>query len=162
MRLNQNKIKVMKQFSRKEMMKFISKYMDFVSTTEDFFSCKEENEYSGGIWVSGDLNEKNKKFRGETIYNRHSILKSWEEYLNSKGWSSEWYDGGTVFIWNTYQRDIEDKLHQDAIDLMDDINKRLGTNHWMSLDEFYDEFSYQFTDEEEEKVTALLKRFEKL
>ena len=32
----------MKQFSRKEMMKFISKYMDFVSTTEDFFSCKEE------------------------------------------------------------------------------------------------------------------------
>ena len=159
----------MKQFRRKEMMKFISKYMDFVSTTEDFFNDKEEicldfDEYSGGIWVSGALNEKNKKFRGQTIYDGscYYILKSWEEYLNSKGWSSEWYDGGTVFIWNTYQRDKEDKMHQEARDLMNDINKRLDTNHWMSLDEFNEEFKHQFTNEEKEKVNSLLKRFEEL
>ena len=88
----------MKQFNRKEMMKFISKYMNFVRTTEDFFGTVD-NEYSGGIWVSGDLSEKNRKYRGKTIYNHHSILKSWEAYLNSKGWTSEWYDGGTIFIY---------------------------------------------------------------
>ena len=56
----------------------------------------------------------------------------------------------------------EDKMHQEAIDLMDDINKRLGTNHWMSLDEFNKEFKHQFTNEEKEKVITLLKRFEEL
>jgi len=50
----------------------------------------------------------------------------------------------------------EDEMQQEAIDLMDDINNRLGTNHCMSLDEFYDEFSYQFTDDEEERFEELL------
>ena len=99
----------MKQFSRNEMMKFIRKYIDVVQTTDEFFSCKEENEYSGGIWVSGEWSEENKKFRGKDVFNSYTystsykrgILKSWEQYLNSKGWASEWYDGGTIFIWKT-------------------------------------------------------------
>ena len=54
------------------------------------------------------------------------------------------------------------KMHEEAIELMDDINHRLGTNHWMSLDEFDREFKHQFTNEEKEKVNSLLKRFEEL
>jgi hypothetical protein len=56
----------------------------------------------------------------------------------------------------------EEKMHQDAIELMDDINHRLGTNHWMSLDEFNKEFKHQFTNEEKEKVNSLLNQFEEL
>lgn len=97
----------MKQFSRDEMMKFISKYKHKVRTTDEFFGYEEENEYSGGIWIGGEFSEKDKKFRGKDIYKYYTydpsynrgILKSWEEYLNSKGWASEWYDGGTILIW---------------------------------------------------------------
>ena len=56
----------------------------------------------------------------------------------------------------------EEKMHQDAIELMDDINHRLGTNHWMSLDEFAKLLWTEFSYEEIIKVNSLLNQFEEL
>jgi len=88
-----------KKLGREDMMKFVEKYMDFVRTTEEF------NGSQGGIWVSGeDLDE----YKGKRIYDYYSmdhknrifgVDKKWHNELEKRGWYSEWYDAGTVMIW---------------------------------------------------------------
>lgn len=87
-----------KYVERKDMMKFIEKYMDFVRTSEDF------NGSQGGIWVSGENMD---EFKGQVIYDYYAegrgyelgVNVKWEKELNKRGWYSEWYDAGTVQIW---------------------------------------------------------------
>ena len=69
-----------------------------VSTTEEFDGSP------GGIWVSGEDGETLKGKRIYDYYNEGStyefgVLKTWEKELNKRGWYSEWYDAGTVMIW---------------------------------------------------------------
>ena len=88
-----------KKEDREDMMKFIKKHMSFVRTTEDF------NGSQGGIWVSGeDVDE----YKGRRIYDYYSmdhknrifgVDKKWHNELEKRGWYSEWYDAGTVMIW---------------------------------------------------------------
>jgi hypothetical protein len=87
-----------KKLDREDTIKWIKKYMDFVRTTEDF------NGSQGGIWVSGEDGD---EYKGATIYDYYTSGKSyelgvnikWEKELNKRGWYSEWYDAGTVMIW---------------------------------------------------------------
>ena len=87
-----------KYVERKDMMKFVEKYMDFVRTSEEF------NGSQGGIWVSGENMD---EFKGQVIYDYYAegrgyelgVNVKWEKELNKRGWYSEWYDAGTVQIW---------------------------------------------------------------
>jgi hypothetical protein len=87
-----------KKHDREDTIKFIKKYMRFVKTTEEF------NGSRGGIWVSGEDGD---EYKGVTIYDYYTSGKSyelgvnikWEKELNKRGWYSEWYDAGTVMIW---------------------------------------------------------------
>ena len=88
-----------KSISIGEMTKWIEKSMKFVSTTDEFDNNK------GGIWVSGEDQD---EYKGEVIYSYYSedyknrefgVLNKWEKELNKRGWYSEWYDAGTVMIW---------------------------------------------------------------
>ena len=47
-------------------------------------------------------------YKGKIIYDYYSedhktrefgVLNNWEKELNKLGWYSEWYDAGTVMIW---------------------------------------------------------------
>ena len=88
-----------KKLDRDDMMKWIEKYMDFVSTTEEF------NGSEGGIWVSGEGGD---EYKGRVIYAYYSedyknrtfgVDNRWEKELNKRGWYSEWHDAGTSMIW---------------------------------------------------------------
>ena len=87
------------KFNRAEITDFIEKHVKFVRTTEEFDGSE------GGIWVSGESND---KYKGKIIYDYYSedhktrefgVLNNWEKELNKLGWYSEWYDAGTVMIW---------------------------------------------------------------
>jgi len=82
-----------------DMMKWIEKSMKFVKTSKEF------NGDDGGIWVSGENED---RYKGKQIYDYYvqdpknyelGVLKDWEKELNKRGWYSEWYDAGTVMIW---------------------------------------------------------------
>lgn len=88
-----------KKLGRDDMIKWIEKYMDFVSTTEEF------NGSQGGIWVSGEAGD---EYKGRVIYAYYSedyknrtfgVDNKWEKELNKRGWYSEWHDAGTSMIW---------------------------------------------------------------
>lgn len=87
-----------KSISRDDMMDWIGKYMRIAGTSEDF------NGSEGGIWVSGEDSD---EYKGNLIYSYYSEGKAfelgvnvkWEKELNKRGWYSEWYDAGTIQIW---------------------------------------------------------------
>jgi hypothetical protein len=100
----------MKKLKRKPMMKWIedklikynqeqSFWRPFVRETEDF------NGEEGGIWLSGeDMSE----YKGQTIYSYYSfdyknrefgVLDKWENELKKRGWYSQWYDTGTIMLY---------------------------------------------------------------
>ena len=73
-----------KKLDRDDMIKWIEKYMDFVSTTEEF------NGSQGGIWVSGEAGD---EFKGRVIYDYYSedyknrtfgVDNKWEKELNKR------------------------------------------------------------------------------
>ena len=87
------------KLNRDGMMKWIKKDMEFVGTSEEFDGSE------GGIHVSGEAQD---EYKGHTIYDYYSedyknrefgVWNKWESELNKKGWYSEWYDAGTVMIW---------------------------------------------------------------
>ena len=79
--------------------------MHFVSHTEEFDGSK------GGIWVCAENGD---TFNGQEIYKYYNdseehpfghpdyelgTLKSWENELNKRGWFTQFYDPGTVVIY---------------------------------------------------------------
>lgn len=74
------------------------KYKFRTRPTEEFDGAK------GGIWVSGENGE---TLGGKRIYDYYAqgsayelgVLKKFEAAINKLGWYSEWYDAGTVMIW---------------------------------------------------------------
>lgn len=97
-RVAESTINEAKVIDRDEMIKWIQQYMKFVKTTEEFDGS------TGGIWVSGENMD---LFKGKRIYDYYNetraydlgVLSSWEKELDKRGWYSEWYDAGTVMIW---------------------------------------------------------------
>ena len=94
----ESKVNEAKVIDRDEMIKWIQQYMRLVKTTEEFDGS------TGGIWVSGENMD---LFKGKRIYDYYNetrayhlgVLSSWEKELDKRGWYSEWYDAGTVMIW---------------------------------------------------------------
>ena len=87
--------------NRDEMIEWIKQHHEFVRKTEDFGMSNGEN----GIWVSGESGD---EFEGEETYSYWSenheertfgVLNKWESELLKRGWYSEWYDAGTVMIY---------------------------------------------------------------
>ena len=70
----------------------------FVDTTERFNGSK------GGIWLAADDKE---EFKGKVVYDYYAkspayemgILKTFAKELQKRGWYSEFYDPGTVMLW---------------------------------------------------------------
>jgi hypothetical protein len=88
-----------KTLDRDEMMDWLDQTLTFTRTSEEFDGSK------GGIWTTGENGE---QYKGKIIYDYYSqdyknrtfgVLNSWEKELNKRGWYSEWYDAGTVMIW---------------------------------------------------------------
>lgn len=96
--INELAVNEAKSINRDAMIEWLQETMKFVSTTEEFDGSP------GGIWVSGEDGETLKGKRIYDYYNEGStyefgVLKIWEKELNKRGWYSEWYDAGTVMIW---------------------------------------------------------------
>lgn len=80
------------------MVQLEDKYKFRTRPTEEFDGAK------GGIWVSGENGE---TLGGKRIYDYYAqgsayelgVLKKFEAAINKLGWYSEWYDAGTVMIW---------------------------------------------------------------
>jgi len=88
-----------KTLDRDEMMDWLDQTLTFTRTSEEFDGSKD------GIWTTGENGE---QYKGKIIYDYYSqdyknrtfgVLNSWEKELNKRGWYSEWYDAGTVMIW---------------------------------------------------------------
>ena len=82
-----------------DLMDFTSKHLKFVKTSKEFDGT------DGGLWTSG---EDGATFKGRRIYDYYSenhksytfgVLNVWEKELNKRGYYSEYYDAGTVMIW---------------------------------------------------------------
>ena len=73
-----------------------------IDTTEAFYGYNDED---GGIWLSG---EDSSEYKGLQAYQYYSqdyknrtfgVLNTWEAQLKKRGWYSQWYDAGTVMIY---------------------------------------------------------------
>ena len=91
-----NEAKVM---DRDAMIEWLEETVDFARYSEDF------NGNEGGIWICGECGD---TYKGKRIYDYYSedykkyelgVLATWEKELNKRGWYSEWYDAGTVMLW---------------------------------------------------------------
>ena len=89
----------MSKLNREQMMQWLSQHIKTVRTTEEF------NDHDGGIWVSG---EHEYTYKGREIYAYYSedyenrsfgVLNKWEDELEKRGWYSQWYDSGTIMIY---------------------------------------------------------------
>ena len=88
-----------KGVNRAELTDYLEKHLKFVKTSKEFDGT------DGGLWTSG---EDGATFKGRRIYDYYSenhksytfgVLNVWEKELNKRGYYSEYYDAGTVMIW---------------------------------------------------------------
>ncbi len=94
----------MKALNREELVsKLEGKYPDMnVMLTEDFFSL-------GGteldIWLGGEDVFTNKsgdrlfKYYNDSAKYKFGVLKTLVSYLDKRGWYPEWYDAGTLMLY---------------------------------------------------------------
>ncbi len=85
--------------SLEKIKEFASKHLRFLSTSEEFDGTE------GGLWASAEDGD---MYKGRRIYDYYSedyknytfgVLNKWENELNKRGYYSEYYDAGTVMIW---------------------------------------------------------------
>ena len=75
----------------------------FIRTEEEFYGHQVPVSEKGGIWTSG---ESGYTYMGRAAFNYYSespayqsgIFVPFEDMLNEHGWYAEWYDPGTIFI----------------------------------------------------------------
>ena len=88
------------------MMKKIDDMMELLNatglhvcgTTDEFYGCKNDNN---GIWVAADSNPELFDYHGE--YHKWGDTFGVDPKLNAmvetNGWYFEWYDPGTMMVW---------------------------------------------------------------
>ena len=110
------------KMNREEMMKWIGEHMSFVRTTEEFDGTE------GGIWVSAENGDTFEVTLDPSIYDEDDleirlemydyystdyeiyelgVLNEWRKALEDRGWYTEWYDAGTVWIFPLDEEDVE-------------------------------------------------------
>ena len=75
----------------------------FLRTTEEFYGDKDR---AGGIWTSGENGYEDEK--GNLLFDYYEefgsnwvfgVNKDFSDWLEKRGWFCEWYDAGTIMIW---------------------------------------------------------------
>ena len=87
-----------KGVNRAELTDYLEKHLKLVRTSEEFDGTE------GGIWTSAENGE---KFSGSQIFDYYSesskyefgVLNKFAKVLSKMGWYCEFYDPGTVMIW---------------------------------------------------------------
>jgi len=87
-----------KVLNRAEITDFLEKYLKFIKNSEEFDGVE------GGIWTTAEDGAKKGGLRIFDYYNESSkyefgVLKSFADLLSKRGWYCEFYDPGTVMIW---------------------------------------------------------------
>ena len=96
--IEESKINEAKALNRAELTDYLEKYLDFLRTTEEFDGTE------GGIWTSAENGE---TLSGSKIFDYYSesskyefgVLNKFAKLLSKSGWYAEFYDPGTVMIW---------------------------------------------------------------
>jgi hypothetical protein len=87
------------------------RHKPLIRTTEDFWGKDITEAWKNGIWLCGECGYTYKGGTAFAYYNDSSknyhggILRSFMKLLSKNGWHAEWYDPGTVFIFQ--------ELHQN-------------------------------------------------
>ena len=87
-----------KGVNRAELTDYLEKHLKLVRTSEEFDGTE------GGVWTSAENGE---KFSGSQIFDYYSesskyefgVLNKFAKVLSKMGWYCEFYDPGTVMIW---------------------------------------------------------------
>ena len=82
------------------------RHKPLIRTTEDFWGEEITNAYKNGIWICGECGY---TYEGKTAFSYYcewsksakyqsGIYKPLANMLEKHGWHAEWYDPGTIFI----------------------------------------------------------------
>ena len=96
--LSESVVNEAKGVNRAELTDYLEKHLKLVRTSEEFDGTE------GGIWTSAENGE---KFSGSQIFDYYSesskyefgVLNKFAKVLSKMGWYCEFYDPGTVMIW---------------------------------------------------------------
>jgi len=89
----------MKVKSIKSMMSTLTKKgVHVCGTTDEFYGCKNDNN---GIWVAADSNPEMFDYYSGDWMDTFGVKPSLNEVVESNGWYFEWYDPGTIMVWES-------------------------------------------------------------
>jgi hypothetical protein len=89
----------MKAKSIKSMMSTLEKKgLHVCGTTDEFYGCKNDNN---GIWIAADSNPEMFDYYSERWMNTFGVDPKLNEVVESNGWYFEWYDPGTMMVWES-------------------------------------------------------------
>jgi len=96
--IDESVINEAKSLNRAEMTDLLDKHLNFLRTSEEFDGA------TGGIWTSAENGE---TLSGSRIFDYYSesskyefgVLNKFAKLLSKNGWYAEFYDPGTVMIW---------------------------------------------------------------
>ena len=96
--LSESVVNEAKGVNRAELTDYLEKHLKLVRTSEEFDGTE------GGVWTSAENGE---KFSGSQIFDYYSesskyefgVLNKFAKVLSKMGWYCEFYDPGTVMIW---------------------------------------------------------------
>ena len=66
-----------------------------VGTTEEFGIT------DGGIWISGESHPSLFNYYSETWMDTFGVQPKLNDYVEENGWYFEWYDPGTMMVWES-------------------------------------------------------------
>jgi hypothetical protein len=88
---------VMKTKDIKEMMAALEQAGARVcGTTDQFYGSKNENN---GIWVAADSNPELFDYYSERWMDTFGVDPKLNKLVEDNGWYFEWYDPGTMMVW---------------------------------------------------------------
>ena len=67
-------------------------------TTDEFYGHKNDNN---GIWIAADSNPEVFDYYSERWMNTFGVDPKLNEMVESNGWYFEWYDPGTMMVWES-------------------------------------------------------------
>ena len=87
----------MKAKSIKSMMSTLTKLgVHVCGTTDEFYGSKNDNM---GIWVAAEYTPELFDYYSEYWMDTFGVKPSLNEVVESNGWFFEWYDPGTMMVW---------------------------------------------------------------
>ena len=89
----------MKAKSIKSMMSTLTKLgVHVCGTTDEFYGEKNDNN---GIWVAADSNPEMFDYYSEHWMDTFGVDPKLNKVVENAGWFFEWYDPGTMMVWES-------------------------------------------------------------